>query len=107
MSEKIKYICSSCGQEHEEWPALTFRSPLPYDVLSEEEKQTIAEIDSDFCVITHSDQTDRFIRCVLNQKVNDYCENLQYGLWVSLSEKSFDDINPNFTTMKKPSISVG
>jgi len=44
----------------------------------------------------YPDQTDRFIRCVLFQKINDCCENLEYGLWVSLSEKSFDDYYENY-----------
>ncbi|MBX3240816.1 MAG: DUF2199 domain-containing protein [Chitinophagaceae bacterium] len=96
MTEQIKYTCSCCGQEHIEFPALTFKSPDNYDTLSQQDKETIAKIDSDFCVITHPDQTDRFIRCTLTQKVIDHCENLEYGLWVSLSEKSFNDYSGNF-----------
>jgi hypothetical protein len=95
MSDQIKYTCSNCGKEHEEWPALTYTSPTNYDTLSED-KQNIAELTSDFCVITHPDQTDRFIRCTLTQKLIDHCEDLEYGLWVSLSEKSFNDYSENF-----------
>ena len=96
MKKTIKYFCSKCGQEHDSWPALTFNSPTSYYVLSENDKHEIAEIDSDFCVITHPDQTNRFIRCTLTQKIIDHCENLEYGLWVSLSEKSFQDYIDNF-----------
>lgn len=96
MTGQIKYTCSCCGQDHYEWPALTFKSPDNYDTLSQEDKEKIAEIDSDFCIIKHSDQTDRFIRCTLTQKVNDHCEDLEYGLWVSLSEKSFDNYADNY-----------
>jgi len=96
MSEIIKYTCSSCGKEHESWPALAYDSPSNYNSLSQSEKEVIAEIDSDFCVITYPDQTDRFIRCTLTQKVIDHCEDLEYGLWVSLSEKSFKDYLDNF-----------
>lgn len=92
----IKYTCSCCGQQHEEWPALTYTSPTDYNILSEEDKQNIGELDSDFCVIHYSDQTDRFIRCTLTQKVIDHCEDLEYGLWVSLSEKSFQDYSDNY-----------
>jgi len=91
-----KYTCSSCGKEHEEWPALAFISPSHYHTLSEEDKKNIAEIDSDFCVINHPGQTDRFIRCTMVQKVIDHCEDLHYGLWVSLSEKSFRDYTDNY-----------
>ena len=97
MNEQIKYICSCCGKEHEEWPAITYPSPTAYLVLPEKVKQNIAELNSDFCVITHPEQIDRFIRCTLTQKVIDHCEDLSYGLWVSLSEKSFDDYSDNFS----------
>ena len=96
MSETIKYTCSNCGQEHEEWPALSYISPTIYNALSEKDKQKIAQLDSDFCAINNPNQTDRFIRCTLTQKVIDHCENLEYGLWVSLSEKSFQDYSDNF-----------
>ncbi len=96
MAEQIKYTCSRCGQEHIEWPALTFKSPDNYEGLSQIDKESLAEIDTDFCTIKHADQIDRFIRCTLTQKVNDHCENLDYGLWVSLSEKSFEDYSNNY-----------
>ncbi len=96
MSTQSKYICSSCGKEHSEWPALAFMSPDNYDYLSPEAKETIAELDTDFCVINHPEQTDRFIRCTLTQEVVDHCQNLSYGLWVSLSEKSFTDYKENY-----------
>jgi hypothetical protein len=93
---KNLYTCGFCGQEHEEWPALTFSSPTAYDELTDEEKKEIGQLSSDFCVITHPDQTDRFIRCTLTQKVTDHCENLDYGVWVSLSEKSYQDYYDNY-----------
>ena len=67
-----------------------------YDELSDEEKQRIGELSSDFCQIHYANQTARFIRCTLTQKVIDHCDNLEYGLWVSLSEKSFQDYSDNF-----------
>jgi hypothetical protein len=96
MAEQIKYTCTCCGKEHFKFPALAFISPDNYNTLSPGSKKTTAKINSDFCIIYHPDQTDRFIRCVLTQRVIDHCENLEYGLWVSLSEKSFDDYAANF-----------
>jgi hypothetical protein len=92
----MKYICSSCGQEHESWPAITYNSPSNYLDLSKDEQQDIAKLDSDFCIINHPHQTDRFIRCTLTQKIIDHCETLEYGLWVSVSEKSFQDYSDNY-----------
>ncbi len=64
--------------------------------MDEEEKENIGRLGSDFCIIYHIDQTDRYIRCTLTQKVNDHCENLDYGIWVSLSEESYKDYCDNF-----------
>jgi hypothetical protein len=92
----IKYTCNCCGKEYEEWPALAYVSPTNYEVLSEEDKRNIGQLDTDFCIISHPNQTDRFIRCTLGQKVIGQCKDLEYGLWVSLSEKSFQDYSDNF-----------
>lgn len=96
MNNSIQYTCECCGKKHKSWPALTFISPSNYDHLSEYDKENIAELTSDTCIINHSNQIDRFIRCTLTQAVNDHCEDLDYGLWVSLSEKSFQDYIENF-----------
>ena len=97
----MRYKCSECGHYHEDWPALAFNSPDYYAMLSEEDKKNIAEINDDFCIIQHDTQTDHFIRTVLFQKVNDSCEPLHYGIWVSLSEKSFIEYSENFHDNKE------
>ncbi len=96
MEGLTKYKCEVCGQFHDDWPALTWDSPSQYNELSQEEKRTIASLDLDFCVINHPDQTDRFIRVTLTQKVNDHCDALDYGVWVSLSESSFQDYSSKY-----------
>jgi hypothetical protein len=95
-NKTTKFRCSKCGKEHAEWPALTFTSPANYDYLSNQEKLELGRLNTDFCEIHYDDQIDRFIRVILTQKVNDACENLDYGLWVSLSEKSYSDYKSNF-----------
>ena len=92
----MSFKCGICGEVHDAWPALAFDSPLNYSQLNEEKKKSIAELTSDFCIIKHENQTDRFIRCTLTQKVNEHDDGLDYGIWVSLSQKSFDDYRKNF-----------
>jgi hypothetical protein len=93
----MKFKCSTCGLEHEGWPSIAFDSPYFYLTLSEADKKEKAELKGDFCIIRHDDQTDHFIRVVLNQKVNDeHSQDLQYGVWVSLSEKSYRDYLSNY-----------
>lgn len=92
-----EFKCSVCGKAHSEWPALSFKSPMNYDSLSDKEKTELGKLELDFCEIHHQDHIDRFIRVTLTQKVTDTCENLEYGLWVSLSEKSYLDYKENYT----------
>lgn len=92
------FTCSTCGQVHEGFPALGFDAPYYYHNLSETEKEEIAVLSDDFCIIRHPDQTDRFIRVVLNQKIIDFPATLQYGVWVSLSEKSFNDYKEHYNS---------
>ncbi len=92
----MKYICSRCGQEHEGRPSIAFDGPYQYQRLNKEDKESIATLSPDLCVIKHEHQTDRFIRAVLHQKVIDDCQTLDYGVWVSLSEKSFQDYVDNY-----------
>ncbi len=103
----MKYTCSDCGEEHEAWPALGFKSPHYYHILTAAEKQDIAELTADTCIIRHEDQTDRFIRGVMVQPIKDACQDLDYGLWVSLSEKSFQDYIDNFNSADHETIYFG
>jgi hypothetical protein len=91
-----EFKCSICGKIHDELPALGFMSPLYYEILDKKDKEEIAELSSDFCVINHENQTDRFIRTTLTVPINDVCQDLDYGIWVSLSEKSFNEYQTEF-----------
>tara|TARA_R110000751_G_scaffold163442_5_gene269709 strand:- start:332 stop:868 length:537 start_codon:yes stop_codon:yes gene_type:complete len=95
-SKKSEFKCSECGNIHLEWPALVFNSPDNYYNLSDSEKLEIGKLDTDFCEIHYENQVDRFVRVVLIKKLNDACEMLEYGLWVSLSEKSYSDYLVNY-----------
>ena len=96
MRETTEYICSHCGKTHKDLPAIAFITPHYYDILSDNDKTNIATINSDFCLVEHSDQTDFFIRTTLKQKLIDSCDFLEYGIWVSLSEKNYNDYKDNF-----------
>ncbi len=95
----MRYTCSICGNEHDEWPAIAWGAPASYSELTEDEKRMYGVITDDYCVITYPDQTDRFIRAVLYQQVIDNCQTLDYGVWVSLSEKSFEDYKNRYNTI--------
>lgn len=102
-----EFQCPKCGQIHDRLPALGFATPFHYDILSDQDKNEIAEISEDFCIINHPEQTDRFIRAVMTLQVNDACEDLDYEIWVSLSEKSFDDYKSTFKSEAEEKIYFG
>jgi len=97
MSKEAKCKCEHCGESHDELPALAFNAPFYYTVLKEVDKERIAECSSDFCIIQHEDQTDRFIRTVMTIQINDACEDLDYGIWVSVSGMICNEI-PDYET---------
>ena len=93
---KFQFRCSQCGELHDTWPAITYGAPWHYSQLSEQEKLDITSLDEDFCEIHWKDQVDRFIRVTMQVPVIGFELDLEYGLWVSLSEKSYNDYSDNF-----------
>lgn len=89
------YTCECCGKVLEDWPALAFKTPDTYYWLSNEDKAK-STLTDDFCVVNREGEIYRFIRAVMFMKVIDSCQELQYGLWVSLSEASFNDYDEHF-----------
>lgn len=96
------YTCTSCGEKHEDMPAIGFTAPYPYNQLSEEERIAYqAECGGDFCIIRYPDQTDRFIRAVLPIPIIGHEETLEYGVWVSSAKRVLTTIKAAFTTTLK------
>ena len=83
------YTCTQCGKIHGDLPSIGFAEPFHYQILHEKDKEEIAVINDDLCRIEHEDQTDYFIRAVLQIPILDHDETLDYGVWVSVSEKTF------------------
>ncbi len=85
-----RWTCACCGQEFTELPldVGVGEGPAPYEDLSDEERAR-ASLTPDFCVIEHADQTDRFIRAVLEVPVPEFGVPFRWGVWVSLSDSSF------------------
>jgi hypothetical protein len=50
----------------------------------------MGKLSDDFCTITHEEGTDRFIRAVLEVPIHGLEKPFLWGIWVSLSEKSFE-----------------
>lgn len=92
----MKSFCRKCGKIHAEWPSLEFCTPFYYCRLTKTQKEKHTELKPDFCVIRNHRQTDHYIRAIISQKVNDHCDTLEYGVWVLLSEESYEDYDQHF-----------
>ena len=90
MAAIFAFTCSCCGQRHEGSPSFGYKAPMHYDHLSDEDKQTIAKLNDDLCKIEHPEGTDYFARVVLELPIHGVEEPFLWGVWVSLSQESFE-----------------
>jgi len=90
------FKCAACGEWHDELP-MSFGADAPYwyDVIAPEEREERAELSSDQCVI---DGEHYFVRGCLEIPVTDGAEPFSWGVWVSLSEKSFERMSELWET---------
>ena len=89
MAAIFAFTCSCCGNLHEGSPSFSFKAPDQYACLSEEQKAEVGSRTSDLCTVTHNGHTDYFIRTILEVPIEGIEEPFLWGIWVSLSEKSF------------------
>ena len=81
------FICGTCGKFHAELPMdFAVETPYPYLVIPAEERKARCYLTSDVCVI---DDKEFYIRGCLEIPVIDGPRPFAWGVWVSLSEKSF------------------
>ena len=84
--EVIRYRCTTCGEEHEGLPDLSFASPFHYGTVPEAERTKRATLTSDTCVI---DGEDFFVRVCLPIPIRGTQAEFVWGVWVSLSKPNF------------------
>lgn len=90
MAAIFAFKCNSCEEVHEGSPSFSFRAPDQYSCLSDEQKAAMGKLSEDFCVITHEEGSDFFIRAILEIPIHGIEEPFLWGVWVSLSQKSFE-----------------
>src|SRR5262245_4213740 len=89
----FRFKCTTCSEWHEGLPDLVFAAPHYYDVLSDEQKLTIAMKSDDFCSI---DDEDFFIRTILRIPIIGMDGDFAWGVWVSLSRTNFQKYVDSF-----------
>ena len=82
----FRFKCTCCGQWQNRVPDLGFHKPFYVATMSDQERTARVRMDSDTCAI---DEQQVFVRCVLPINIRGSDETFAYGVWSSLSEKSF------------------
>jgi hypothetical protein len=92
----MQFMCSCCGLVHDA-SDISFgaNSPLQWDLLSEEERAT-SELGSDQCVIDTGAERHFFVRACLEIPIRGSHRPFSWGVWVSLSEKSFLEMSEHW-----------
>jgi hypothetical protein len=96
-AEAYRWRCSCCGGVFTGLPLdIAFDPPVDWDSLDEEDRQT-ALVNDDFCAVRFPDgQVDRFIRCILQLPVPRLPATFRFGVWVSVSEQSWQVYRDGF-----------
>jgi hypothetical protein len=98
MAAIYAFTCSCCGQVHEGSPSFGYKAPMHYDQLSDEDKESIATLSDDLCKIEHPEGTDYFARVILELPIHGVEEPFLWGVWVSLSQESFETYTASWGT---------
>lgn len=69
---------------------IAFDAPVDPDTFDDVARSTFRKND-DFCVVSYATrETDRFIRCLLPLPVPQLADEFCFGVWMSVSEKSWN-----------------
>jgi hypothetical protein len=80
------WICATCGQAHDELPAVGFPAPLAWEMASEQERAEEFDLTTDTCIWK---EEHFFVRACLDLPFNDHEGAFQFGVWTTLSRENF------------------
>jgi len=88
MAAIFSFRCSKCGELHEGSPSFSFDAPAPFLEQSEAIRNN-GNLGTDLCEYEDGDGEHYFIRACLEIPIHGVDEPFLWGVWVSVSEKSF------------------
>ena len=93
----MKFRCVTCGEEHDV-AEMSFGSDAPtqWHLLTDDERNR-SELCQDQCVIDATEETAFFVRGCLDIPIIGTERAFTWGVWVSLSEKSFLEMSEHWT----------
>jgi hypothetical protein len=89
MAAIFSFRCRTCGKLHEGSPSFGFDAPAPYLEQSPQSREA-GHLGSDTCWYEDADGRHHFIRTCLEVPIHGVSEPFLWGVWVSLSQRSFE-----------------
>lgn len=86
LMKTFKFKCEQCNEWHEDSPSFGFNAPAHYYSLSDSDKEN-SLLSNDLCSTVDGNY---FIRTILEVPIIDIDEPFMWGVWISVSEKSFN-----------------
>ena len=98
-AEVYRWRCNCCGEDYEGLPTdLAFDPPFTWESFREAGGKD-THIDDDFCALFYENgSVDRFIRCIMTFHVHELGNDFRLGVWVSVSENSWNVYAKGFNT---------
>ncbi|BCG94976.1 DUF2199 domain-containing protein [Mesorhizobium sp. 131-2-1] len=96
-AEAYRWRCACCDEEYTGLPMdVAFDVPVNPDSHDDDARLGLRQND-DFCEVRYaSGRTDRFIRCLLPLPVHRLSDEFCFGVWMSLSERSWNVYRDGF-----------
>lgn len=97
----MKFTCSNCREEHD-LDELSFgaEAPQQWGDLTKEDLAR-SELTSDQCIMELEDERHFFVRACLDLPIRGTERQFTWGVWVSLSEKSFAEMSAHWTDPRR------
>lgn len=94
--EPVRFRCARCDEEHDLADlSLGADAPAPWEALTDAE-EAASELTDDQCIIEARGETHFFLRGRLEVPISDTASCFSWGVWVSLSQKSFDEVHEHW-----------
>lgn len=93
MQRIFSFVCATCGKRHEGSPSVGYSAPFYWGEAHRTDSTGASRLNDDLCMI---ERRDYFIRCILEMPIHDVEEPFLWGVWVSQSERNFQDYADSF-----------
>ncbi|MBM4068236.1 MAG: DUF2199 domain-containing protein [Planctomycetes bacterium] len=100
----MEFTCRTCGQRHDTGEiSFGADAPAQWMLISDEEREK-SELGGDQCVIEADGQRHYFVRACLEVPIQGAQQAFTWGVWVSLSEKSFREMSDHWKDPSRTSL---